>query len=150
MFGILAAACSGLFAGAALYINVAEHPARMMSGVEAALRQWAPSYKRAAVMQASLAVLGSAAALVEWMRGGSQAFLAGALLLFAVVPITLIVIRPTNDRLLRLHDQLRGGAVPLAMEEAKRLLRRWNALHAIRSILGLASFVVMLAALSGR
>lgn len=40
-----------LFAGAALYINVVEHPARM--GLDT---RWAPSYKRATWLQAPLAI----------------------------------------------------------------------------------------------
>ena len=39
----LAVGCCGLFAGAALYINLVEHPARMSCGVEIALREWEPS-----------------------------------------------------------------------------------------------------------
>jgi len=35
------------FAGAALYIEVAEHPARMALETRSAVLQWAPSYKRA-------------------------------------------------------------------------------------------------------
>ena len=41
----LAAALTGaLFAGAALYISVAEHPARMGLETRAAALQWAPIY----------------------------------------------------------------------------------------------------------
>ncbi len=50
-------ACA-IFAGAALYINLVEHPARMVCGTEIAIRQWAPSYKRATWMQAPLAIVG--------------------------------------------------------------------------------------------
>ena len=46
-----------LFTGAALYINLVEHPARMSCGTKIAVTQWAPSYARAAVMQASLAIV---------------------------------------------------------------------------------------------
>ena len=49
-------ACT-LFSGAALYITAVKHPARLSCGTEIALTQWAPSYKRATVMQASLAVV---------------------------------------------------------------------------------------------
>lgn len=58
LLGFVAVGCCGLFAGAALYINLVEHPARMRCGVDLALREWALSYPRAAIMQASLAVLG--------------------------------------------------------------------------------------------
>ena len=59
-----------LFAGAAIYINLVEHPARLSCGTEIAARQWAPSYKRATVMQASLAVVAGVAGLVRWLQSG--------------------------------------------------------------------------------
>ena len=46
-FEFIAALCAALFAGAALYINLAEHPARMGLETRMAVLQWAPSYKRA-------------------------------------------------------------------------------------------------------
>ena len=54
----LATLSAALFAGAALYINVAEHPARMCGDINAALPQWAVSYKRATFIQAPLALVG--------------------------------------------------------------------------------------------
>ncbi len=53
----LAVSCTALFAGAALYINLVEHPARMELDTAAAVAQWAPSYHRATFMQAPLAAL---------------------------------------------------------------------------------------------
>jgi hypothetical protein len=48
----------GLFTGAAVYISLVEHPARMECGVELAATEFAPSYRRATVMQVSLAAVG--------------------------------------------------------------------------------------------
>jgi hypothetical protein len=59
---IVATACAGLFAGAAIYITAVEHPARLASGTEVAFKQFAPS-SRATMMQASLAIAGCAAGL---------------------------------------------------------------------------------------
>src|SRR5262249_3434191 len=60
-FELSATICAALFAGAAVYVTLVEHPARMTTGPAEALRQWRPSYHRATVMQASLAVLGTLA-----------------------------------------------------------------------------------------
>src|SRR5262245_39829844 len=139
VLGVLAVACCGLFAGAALYVNLVEHPARMSCGVDIALKEFAPSYKRATVMQASLAVVGGLAGLSAWGLRGGLGYLAGALLLLSVVPFTLVVIFPTNRALLDLHAKGQVG-------EARALLGRWNALHAVRSGLSLVAFVLMLAA----
>ena len=133
----LALLCSGLIAGVALYVSFVEHPARMLCGTTLAVTEFAPSYKRATMMQASLAALGTPAAIAAWLMGASLLWLLGALLLGAVIPFTLIIILPTNKRLL---DPSLGKDSKLAGQ----LLQRWATLHAVRSALSLASFLVLL------
>ncbi len=60
---LVALLCTGLFAGAAIYITLVEHPARLECGTTLAIAEFGPSYRRAAVMQASLAVVGCLAAV---------------------------------------------------------------------------------------
>jgi len=131
---IITTLAAGTFAGAALYINVAEHPARMKLDTAMAARQWAPSYARATLMQAPLAILGLLTSIGAWLAGGGTGWLAVGLLLGAVVPFTLIVIMPTNRRLLE-------PARDLASDETRQLLGRWARLHAVRSVLSMAAFV---------
>src|SRR4028119_685588 len=50
---LLATLSAGLFAGASVYINLVEHPARMQAGTHVALAEFAPSYHRATVTQVS-------------------------------------------------------------------------------------------------
>ena len=92
-------------------------------------------------MQAPLALIGSLSALIAWRFEGRAAWLVGGLLLLLVVPLTLVVILPTNK-------QLESQELELRSEEAGRLLRRWGRLHAIRSILSGAAFLVFLSALA--
>lgn len=134
---LLATLAATLFAGAALYINVAEHPARMGLNTEIAALQWAPSYKRATWMQAPLALVSFLAGSGAWLMGGNSEWLLGALLIGTVVPFTFIVIMPTNNKLLAPRRDLTSV-------EIRALLDRWGKLHAVRTVLSLVASVVYL------
>ena len=134
---IVATVSAGLFSGAAIYINAVEHPARLSCGTELAVREFAPSYRRATVMQASLAVTGCVTGLWSAWAGSDTWLALGAILLGAVVPFTLIVILPTNKQLL-------NPTLDPSSKQARALLVRWGRLHAIRSVLSTAAFVLFI------
>jgi hypothetical protein len=69
-------------------------------------------------------------------------WLVGALAIGAAVPFTFVAIMPTN------HTLLSGG--PLGDDEARRLLRRWGRLHAVRTVLGVVAVAAFLLALGDR
>jgi hypothetical protein len=140
---LLATLCAGLFAGAAIYISFVEHPARLECGTALAATQFGPSYRRATLMQASLAALGFLAAVMAWARGGGPAVLVGGVVLGLVIPFTLLVILPTNKRLL--DPGLDRGST-----EAAALLDRWGRLHAVRSVLSGVAFGVLAWHLDGQ
>src|SRR5438445_7253028 len=98
VFQFIAVLAATLFTGAAIYINVAEHPARMECGTAVAATVFGPSYRRAAVMQAGLAVIAAAAAMGAWWRSAAVSWLIGALPIFAVIPFTVFVMMPTNKK----------------------------------------------------
>jgi Anthrone oxygenase len=129
-------ACT-LFTGAAIYITAVEHPARLSCGTEIAATQWAPSYKRATVMQAPLAIIGGLFGLIRGVQGGGLLWITPALLILSVVPFTLIVIRPTNDRLL-------DAGLDRTSNEARLLLRSWGHLHAVRSVVSALASVLFI------
>jgi hypothetical protein len=137
MAQLLAVLCCAVFCGAAIYINVVEHPARMACGTLVAITAFAPSYRRAAVMQAVLAACGLLFAVLAWLSGAGLSWLMGGILLGLVIPYTLVVIRPTNKRLL-------APGLDQSSEEAQALLRRWGRLHAVRSVLSFLALVVFL------
>ena len=127
---------TGLFAGAAVYVTLVEHPARLECGTALALAEFRPSYRRGVVMQASLAALGFLAALVAWLQRGHTSVLIAGLLLGAMIPFTLIVILPTNKRLLALE-------LDPQQSEAAALLARWGRLHAVRTVAGAVAFLIL-------
>ena len=129
-------ACS-LFAGASVYVNLVEHPARMECGAEIAATEFSPSYRRASVMQATLAAVGLLSSVAAWFAGASFLWVVGGMLLGAVVPFTLIVIRPTNKQLL-------SPALDRRSAKTERLLARWAMLHAFRSALSGAALLLFL------
>lgn len=134
---IVATMCAGLFAGAAIYITLVEHPARLECGTALAITEFGPSYRRATLMQASLAAVGFLAALAAWAQGGGRPILVAGILLGLVIPFTLLVILPTNKRLL--DPGLDPGSA-----EAAVLLNRWGRLHTVRSVLSGIAFVVLI------
>ena len=130
--------CAGLFSGAALYVSLVEHPARMECGTQIAVMEFGPSYRRAALMQATLALAGFVFSIIAWLSGSHPLWLLGGTLLVLVVPFTLIVIMPTNRMLL-------DPSLDTNSEKAHQLLVRWGQLHAVRAILGLFAFALLLA-----
>lgn len=131
-FALAALVFATLFTGAAIYITLVEHPARMGLDDAALLAQWQPSYKRALPIQAGLAVLGGIAGFVTWYLVRDWQWLLGSIVLLANWPFTLFVIMPVNKRLLSMQPQDAGA-------ESRTLLLEWGGLHTVRSTLGAAS-----------
>jgi hypothetical protein len=139
----IAVLASAIFAGAAIYINFVEHPARMGCSTELAATEWAPSYKRATLMQAPLAVIGFLCGAGAWWLGAGAPWLVAALCIFAVVPFTLIILEP------RINKPLLATGRDLGSVETRELLVKWGRLHAVRSVLGLIATVIFLWQLVG-
>ena len=137
--GQLALIVAALFSGAAVYINVAEQPARLDLDDRALLTQWKPAYKRGFAMQAPLAIIGFLLGLVAWWQTGHWSWLLGAAILIANWPYTLVVIMPTNQRLMTTEPAS-------AWAESRALIEKWATLHAVRTMLGFAATLIFLRA----
>src|ERR1700704_3432456 len=127
MSGLVALTVAAIFTGAAVYVNVAEQPARLSLDDRALLTEWKPSYKRGAAMQASPALIGCVLGVAAWWQTPHTGFLIGAAAMVAPWPWTLLAIKPTNDALL---------ATDQAGPPTRALIEKWGMLHAVRTTLG--------------
>jgi hypothetical protein len=134
---LVALLACGLFAGAAWYISLVEHPARMECGVDLAATQFSPSYRRARIMQASLAVVCLLSSVAAWLAGATFWWAVAGILLGSVIPFTLIVIMPTNKQLL-------SPTLDNCSAQTAQLLARWGTLHGVRSVLSGMAFLLFL------
>jgi uncharacterized membrane protein len=130
--GQIALTVAAVFTGAAIYVNVAEQPARLRLDDRSLLTQWQPSYKRGFAMQAPLAIVGFLFGLLAWWQTGEWLWLIGAIVLVLNWPYTLIVIMPTNNRLMAI-DPAGAGT------DSRGLVEKWATLHGVRSALGVAA-----------
>lgn len=137
--GLLALATAAAFAGAAIYINVAEQPARLGLDDPDALREWQTAYRRGAAMQAPLAFLGFLLGTLAWWQTGGLLWLPGAALMLLNWPFTLLIIAPVNRRLMAA-----GGPDG---SDVRGLIVNWGRLHAVRSLLGAAAALSFVTAL---
>ena len=135
--GQLALLIAAVFTGAAVYVNVAEQPARLELDERALLAEWKPAYKRGFAMQAPLAALGCVAGVCAWWQTGDGRWLVGAILLIANWPFTMLVIMPTNSRLMKMDPATAGP-------ECRALIEKWGWLHSVRTGLGSAATIMFL------
>jgi anthrone oxygenase-like protein len=133
---LLALLFTTAFAAIAVYVAVVEHPARLAGETGAALAQWRPSYRRAAVMQVVLAVGGVVSAIAAFVVERSVWALVGGLILGLVIPFTLIVILGTNKQLM---DSRRDGHTP----GTRHLLESWGRLHWVRTGISLMALAIL-------
>jgi Domain of unknown function (DUF1772) len=141
LVGLVAALLAASFAGVALYINVAEQPARLALDDRALIAEWKVSYARGLVMQVSTAVASGLLALAAAWIAWDWRWLAGAVAILANIPYTLIAIQPVNKALMTNGPGAAGT-------QTRALVEQWAVLHAGRTLLGLIATALFLWALA--
>ena len=137
MIGQLALICAAAFFGAAVFVNIAEQPARLVLDDRAMLLEWQRSYNRAAPMQGGLAMASALLGFIAAWQMRDWRWALGAIVILANWPYTLLVIKPTNDKL---------HAIPAeqANADARQMVVSWGQMHAGRSALGFVATLIFL------
>ena len=135
--GELALVAAAAFTGAAIYVNVAEQPARLALDDRAMLEQWKRSYDNASVMQAGLALVACALGVAAFFLSLDWRWLLGALFILAPWPWTILVIMPVNR-------QLKATAGDAVQSVTRASVEHWGRLHGVRSAFGIAATLVYL------
>ena len=91
-------------------------------------------------MQATLAVVGFLLGVGAWWSMHNVMWLAGAVVLLANWPYTLLVIMPVNHKLNAIELDRAGP-------ESRALIVRWGGLHARRTMLGFLATALFLFAM---
>jgi len=143
LLGSLAISFAAFFAGAAIYITVAEHPARLLLDSRNLLLEWQATYPVGVKLQGSVVILAGLAALWAWWLSRDWRWILGAMLILANWPFTLMVLQPINSELMALAPEQTGA-------RAHALAVRWGNLHAVRGGFGVLSLATFLWALNRR
>jgi hypothetical protein len=130
--GLLALVAAAMFAGIALYISVAEQPARMRLAPAAALAHWKPSYGTGFFVQGGLSALAGVLGLLTFViYGWYLSWLYGAIFMLINWPYTWYLIMPLNRELNAIEPAM-------ATPDTSAMLGRWGWLHLVRGLLGAA------------
>lgn len=129
--------CCALYAGAATYVSLVEHPAVMAGGAELADAYALMAHPRPVVLKASFGVVGAIAGLLAGVAGNALWWLAGSVLLGAAAAVELMVVMPLVRRCLDLDARTNVYA-------ASVLFTRLVRLHAALSLTGLGSLSILI------
>ena len=123
---------SSLFAGFAGYCSLVEHPSMVDTGAKAAADHFNAMFKRAASLQTALSLTSAASSFAVYYLRKEKQFLYSGILLFSILPYTLVTMMNTNLALL-------DPALNRESATSKQLIEKWGHLHAFRSLIGLAA-----------
>jgi hypothetical protein len=137
--GSLALAVAAAFAGAALYVNLVEQPARLALDDQAMLNEWTPSDRRGVALLAGLSLVSAALGLIAYFESQDVRWAIGALIVILNWPYTFFAMSPLNDQILTL--------APRDIGAVRALVRQWGLLEYGQTAIGVAACVVFLWAL---
>jgi hypothetical protein len=137
--GSLALVFASALAGAGLYVNGVEQPARMALDDSAMLTEWGPSDRRGVALMAGLALACAVTGLSAYFETHDALFAIGAIVALSSWPYTLYVMGPVDNQIMALAGKDVGAA--------RALLWQWGLLEYGQTAIALAAVATFLWAL---
>jgi hypothetical protein len=134
--GLIALTFAAAFAGAAVYVNWAEQPARLALDDSALLSEWAPSDSRGVALHLAFALAGAIAGFLAYFDSQDVRYVFGALIIIASWPYAFFVMAPLNNQILALRGPDVGAA--------RALVRQWGYVEAGFAAIGVAAVAMFL------
>jgi hypothetical protein len=134
--GLIALVSAAAFAGAAIYVNWVEQPARLALDEETLLSEWRPSDSRGVALLSTFSLAAAIAAFVAYFESADVRWVFGALVIIASWPYAFFVMTPLNNQIL----SLRGRDVAAA----RALIRQWGFIEQGFAAIGVVAVAVFL------
>jgi Domain of unknown function (DUF1772) len=134
--GLIALVFAAAFAGAAIYVNWVEQPARLALDEETLLSEWRPSDSRGVALLSTFSLAAAVAAFIAYFESADVRWVFGALVIIASWPYAFFVMTPLNNQIL----SLRGRDVAAA----RALIRQWGFIERGFAAIGLVAVAVFL------
>lgn len=119
--GSLALAFAAALAGAGLYVNGVEQPARLELDDKSILNEWGPSDQRGVALMAALSLVSAALGLSAYFASADLRWAIGAIIVIMTWPYAFFVMSPLNNQILTL--------APKDVGAARALVRQWGVLE---------------------
>lgn len=140
---ILSVVLAAVFFGIALYISIAEQPARLALADAPMLAEWQVSFKIGFMLQGTLTILAGLCGLAAWWFVRDWRFLAGGVFMLANWPWTLLVIAPINAALTAIEPSAASAA-------SRALIENWGQVHSARTLFAFIAMVLFIWGLARR
>ena len=134
--GLIALSFAAAFAGAAVYVNWVEQPARLALDGEALLSEWGPSDRRGVALLLAFALAAAVAGLIAFFETEDVRYAYGALIAVASWPYAFFVMAPLNNQILGLH----GSDVAAA----RALVKQWGLIESGFAAIGVVAVAMFL------
>ena len=134
--GLIALTFAAAFAGAAIYVNWVEQPARLALDEDALLSEWGPSDSRAVALLLAFALAAAFAGFIAYFQTEDVRYVFGALIAIASWPYAFFVMSPLNNQILALRGPDVGAA--------RALVRQWGFIEAGLAVIGVLAVAMFL------